>query len=85
MPGSSDAELREHVATLAGVVDDLRRRLDQAETERAELRRLLAAALSRVPELPPASTETERSDGTRDERSPAYRPPWWRRLLGWAT
>jgi hypothetical protein len=49
-------ELRARVDDLDATVDDRRRRLETAQTERAELRRLLAAAIRRVPELPSAAS-----------------------------
>src|SRR5262249_30614122 len=82
------AETRRRLDDLAATVDDQRRRLEAAETERGELRRLLAAALSRVPELPPASTSTgipaEASPPARPPVTDSARAPWWRRLLGGA-
>jgi hypothetical protein len=58
----------------------LQRQLDQAEAERAEMRRLLAAALSRVPELPQAVATDQ---GAVDEAEMLAPRSWWRRLAFW--
>jgi DNA replication initiation complex subunit (GINS family) len=56
-------------------IESLERQLEEANTRDRENRRLLAAALERVPELeaPPATPQEAESGVQR---------PWWRRLLG---
>jgi len=66
-------ELLEAVLTeVRGERDVLRERLAQADQERAELRRLLAAALQR-----PALVAPNQHQDHQDEPAPLARP-WWR-------
>lgn len=70
----------------------LRARLEEADTRDRENRRLLAAALERMPELEaPQSPErskagarspTETSGGVRAEPETSAQRPWWRRIFG---
>ncbi len=75
-------------------IESLERQLEEANTRDRENRRLLAAALERIPELeaPPASPEEAESAGesaggiedpgeSAEPESGAQRS-WWRRLLG---
>jgi excisionase family DNA binding protein len=66
-------------------IADLRRRLDAAEEERTELRRLLAGALQALPppqdQEPGPDTTMPRSAPETPEKPPARRP-WWRRWFG---
>lgn len=73
-PPSSDytRDRDELIAELRSRISFLEQQMEQAAIERAELRRLIAAALSRVPQLPPASTDSP------DRTMPAIQPrPWW--------
>ncbi len=82
------------IEVLESQVEDLRARLDRAEEANRENRRLLAAALERIPaiEAPrdePGATETdaEASESTepRSDRvgpQTSARRPWWVRIFG---
>jgi predicted transcriptional regulator len=85
----------ERVAGLQAHIADLQRQLEEANTRDRENRRLLAAALERIPELeaPPANAdEAEKvggSAGVVEDPGESAEPeaatsqrPWWRRLLG---
>jgi len=86
------------VQVLKDQVEHLRQQLDEAHRANAEHRRLLAAALERIPELEPARetpSEPRESPETASDLSPGdpqggdagretseSRPSWWRRWFG---
>ncbi len=87
---------REPVDTLRTQVDDLREQLRAEREANRENRRLLAAALERIPELEasPATAAEAQSAGeepggiedpgeyAEPEAATSQRRSWWRRLLG---
>jgi hypothetical protein len=85
---------RELVEALQAQVEDLQRRLDRETEANRENRRLLAAALERIPEIePPAETRGDDLRAEQEEPSPtstegSHEPeaaasrPWWRRWFG---
>ncbi len=83
------AEPTELVEELRNQVQDLRTRLDKETEANRENRRLLAAALERIPELTertPDSRETAAEPPGRgpvpDEPETGTQRPWWRRMFG---
>jgi hypothetical protein len=77
----------ELVDALRAQVEDLKARLDRAEEAARENRRLLAAALERIPpqlEAPSsAEDEPEASAPTEPRHAPQEQAsPWWRRIFG---
>ncbi len=76
------------VESMQDQIDYLRDLLKNRDQELAEMRRLLAGALERIPELEPASeprespeTPSEESGGGED-RGKEERRSWWRRWFG---
>lgn len=76
-------------------IESLERQLEEANTRDRENRRLLAAALERMPELeagepneerpqqPPATSEgPESGEATTGSQRGAQRRSWWRRIFG---
>jgi excisionase family DNA binding protein len=87
---------RELVEVLRAQVEDLQRRLDRETEANREHRRLLAAALERIPEIEaPSSAEPREGDLHAEAEEPSSTPteprptpeeaatrPWWRRIFG---
>jgi hypothetical protein len=83
-----------HLDSLESQIEYLQQIIETRDRELAEMRRLLAGALERIPELPPpqdipsdapespqtASEEHSRGE-TPEERETAKTRPWWRRLF----
>jgi hypothetical protein len=72
----------ELVADLRERVEDLKEQLERANERDRENRRLLAAALERIPpalEAPEESLETQEEETTHP---PTPDRPWWRRVFG---
>lgn len=70
-------------------IESLERQLEEANTRDRENRRLLAAALERMPELeshtePREGGEEESISSTEDPAEPerGTRRPWWKRIFG---
>jgi septal ring factor EnvC (AmiA/AmiB activator) len=82
------SSLEARIASLETQLDEANARERRAEERDRENRRLLAAALERIPpqleapseprESPETATETERVDSPTTEQP----TPWWRRLFG---
>ncbi len=81
------------VEILREQVEHLRRELAEEREANRENRRLLAAALERIPELEPASEARESSENVgegsgstqqqaREEPQETSSRPWWRRMFG---
>jgi excisionase family DNA binding protein len=91
----SEASQRQNVQSESGAltsalearIESLERQLEAERGSSAELRRLLAAALERIPpqleaaERPPEAPETATADADRGEPGPES-VPWWRRVFG---
>ena len=87
----SDTSENRYIASLEDQVRYLRDQLERAEQRDRENRRLLAAALERIPELEappdtppesPRSPDTGSEDMGRPEPPPTeQRPSWWHRLF----
>lgn len=82
-------------AELRARVESLERQLEESNTRDRENRRLLAAALERMPELEPGEPSEERPQGSPETsegsksgeaaagpQRGAQRRPWWRRWFG---
>jgi excisionase family DNA binding protein len=76
-------------SALEARIESLERQLEAERGSSAELRRLLAAALERIPpqleapERPPEATKTDAE--TEESPAPGQQEPWWRRWFGgWA-
>ncbi len=87
--------LRDHIAALERQLNAERESLNAEREASAELRRIIAGLIQRVPELEPASEPresaksakeaTEREDVPPSADAPgeeATEPPWWRRWFG---
>jgi hypothetical protein len=79
------------VEALQDQIEHLRRQLDEANRANAEHRRLLAAALERIPEIeapqepsdgPETAAETSGKGGVPPEPQRRSERPWWRRVFG---
>ena len=75
------------ISALEERIASLERQLEQATERDRENRRLLAAALERIPpqlEAPsePRETHATATEGTDATESPPERAPWWRRWFG---
>ena len=71
------------VEALQDQIDHLCRQLDEANRANAEHRRLLAAALERIPELEPAPEPRESpvTSSEGEEKDNTLERLWWRKLL----
>jgi excisionase family DNA binding protein len=77
-------------SALEARIESLERQLEAERGSSAELRRLLAAALERIPPQLEAPSEPRESPETATEQEAEPRPaggedaqrPWWRRLFG---
>jgi len=73
-------------SALEARIESLERQLEAERGSSAELRRLLAAALERIPpqleapERPPEATKTDAE--TEESPAPGQQEPWWRRWFG---
>src|SRR5215203_3548505 len=82
--GDYPGEYNALTSALEARIESLERQLEAERGSSAELRRLLAAALERIPpqleaaERPPEAPETATADADRGEPS----VPWWRRVFG---
>jgi hypothetical protein len=77
-----DSESRALISEMRGRIEDLREQLEAERQAHAEARRLLAAALERIPPQLEAPTETPEPE---TEESPAPEEPrrgFWSRLFG---
>jgi len=81
--------MSEFVASLQDQIVYLRTQLDQEREANRENRRLLAAALERIPELeaprePPESPETASEERYMTHAPPEQQEPvsWWRKIFG---
>lgn len=83
-------DVRALVDALQNQIDQLGRQLDEANEANRENRRLLAAALERIPALESPEPRDARENGT-EPRPPTETPasdagqshaPWWRRFFG---
>jgi len=78
--------MRGRIESLERQQELLERQLEQANERDRENRRLLAAALERIPpqlvapERPPEATKTDAE--TEESPAPVQREPWWRRWFG---
>jgi len=79
------------MSEMRGRIEDLREQLEAERQAHAEARRLLAAALERIPPQIEASQEERESTKTAsvagtntqappEPETPAERRPWWRRM-----
>ncbi len=85
-PGHQPSAVEEE---LRARVESLERQLEEANTRDRENRRLLAAALERMPELESLERSEETTGSSseslgEDARSPESKDPrpWWRKILG---
>jgi hypothetical protein len=93
----SNVESNALISEMRGRIEDLRMQLEAETRANEENRRIIAALTSRIPELPPASSqeprespESEASPGPStttptEEAGGAQEPterPWWRRMFG---
>jgi excisionase family DNA binding protein len=75
-------------SALEARIESLERQLEAERGSSAELRRLLAAALERIPpqleapERPPASPETATKEEAEPRPQSGERVSWWRRMFG---
>ena len=75
------------VEVLRDQVEYLREQLDKEREANRENRRLLAAALERIPELEPAeprepTVSTSEERGGSETPQDQEQPSWWRRIFG---
>src|SRR5215217_4194838 len=84
--GDYPGEYNALTSALEARIESLERQLEAERGSSAELRRLLAAALERIPpqleapERPPEATKTDAE--TEESPAPGQREPWWRRWFG---
>src|SRR5215207_9859557 len=91
-PGDRAGDRTELVDELRARVSSLERQLDLERDANRENRRLLAAALERIPalEAPAEERESPETDaagrpgapGSPEPQTPAEPRPWWRRVFG---
>jgi hypothetical protein len=92
----SNVESNALISEMRGRIEDLRMQLEAETRANEENRRIIAALTSRIPELPPASSQEPR-ESPESEASPGPSPtpteeaggaqepterPWWRRMFG---
>jgi hypothetical protein len=82
-----------HLDSLESQIEYLQQIIETRDRELAEMRRLLAGALERIPELPPpqgssqepvngpVTPSEEPSKGETPEERKTAKTPWWRRLF----
>ncbi len=77
------------IARLENENEFLRRELDRRAEELAEMRRIIAGLVQRVPELEPVPGPRDAPEAASEERGKGEVPPepekrtsWWRRLFG---
>jgi hypothetical protein len=87
----SDGRTDELLEALRGQVHDLREQLQAERQGHAEARRLLAAALERIPAIEAPQEASEAAETVEEEAEPrpstggaqeGVQRPWWRRVLG---
>jgi len=84
------SEMRSRIESLERSHELLERQLEQANERDRENRRLLAAALERIPpqleapteEAPSEARESPVSKGEGDSPTPEQPRTWWRRIIG---
>ena len=84
------SEMRSRIESLERSHELLERQLEQANERDRENRRLLAAALERIPpqleapteEAPSEARESPVSKGEGDSSTPEQPRTWWRRIIG---